>query len=483
MNVPNIFQRLAGMIAPKSTLEKKLGVQVATSTIMENAISLWLDMYKDEPPWMSPSDGIKTMNLPATIAEEMARLVLTEFGLTLDGSERAAFINDCLQNFLTNMSKIVEIWCAGGGVALKPYVFGSDNNGIPTKVGVDIIHANRFYPTAFNSNGEVTGAVFVDTKRIGDYLYTRLECHNLDRNRYTVKNMAFRSERLNTVYSEDEQITCQNPFSEEIALETVPEWSGIAPETTIEGVGKPFFVYIKVPKANNIDPNSPLGASVYSRATDMIQEADIQFSRTLWEYQATEAAVFADESIFDSDKRGKAILPRGGERKFKTFDFEGTSSAGLLKEFAPAIRDTSLFNGLNQILRKIELQCGLAYGTLSEVSDIAKTATEIKASKQRSYTTVNAMQKAWQCGITELINIMDALCTLYGIVPAGAVNPTITWGDGVLEDTEVEYQRRWAMVVSGKLKLEKFIAWYFGCTEEEAKDYIPAAGAQYPPEE
>ena len=24
-----------------------------------------------------------------------------------------------------------------------------------------------------------------------------------------------------------------------------------------------------------------------------------------------------------------------------------------------------------------------------------------------------------------------------------------------------------------KLKLEKFIAWYFGCTEEEAADYIP----------
>ena len=44
----------------------------------------------------------------------------------------------------------------------------------------------------------------------------------------------------------------------------------------------------------------------------------------------------------------------------------------------------------------------------------------------------------------------------------------------MLEDTDKEYQRRWAMVVAGKLKLEKFIAWYFGCTEEEAADYIPA---------
>lgn len=55
-------------------------------------------------------------------------------------------------------------------------------------------------------------------------------------------------------------------------------------------------------------------------------------------------------------------------------------------------------------------------------------------------------------------------------------------GDGVLEDTEVEYQRRWSMVLAGKLKIEKFYAWYFGCTEEEAKEYIPEENT-YPPEE
>ena len=59
-----------------------------------------------------------------------------------------------------------------------------------------------------------------------------------------------------------------------------------------------------------------------------------------------------------------------------------------------------------------------------------------------------------------------------------------SWGDSVLEDTDKEYQRRWAMVVAGKLKLEKFIAWYFGCTEEEAVDYIPDMQEDdFPPEE
>ena len=38
------------------------------------------------------------------------------------------------------------------------------------------------------------------------------------------------------------------------------------------------------------------------------------------------------------------------------------------------------------------------------------------------------------------------------------------------------------MVLAGKLKVEKFYAWYFGCTEEEAKEYIPEENT-YPPEE
>ncbi|MFR1307629.1 MAG: hypothetical protein ACLSCO_01225 [Gallintestinimicrobium sp.] len=77
---------------------------------------------------------------------------------------------------------------------------------------------------------------------------------------------------------------------------------------------------------------------------------------------------------------------------------------------------------------------------------------------------------------------MNTLCDLYGITPAGEIQKLCSWGDGVLEDTEVEYQRRWSMVLAGKLKIEKFYAWYFGCTEEEAKEYIPEENT-YPPEE
>ena len=83
-----------------------------------------------------------------------------------------------------------------------------------------------------------------------------------------------------------------------------------------------------------------------------------------------------------------------------------------------------------------------------------------------------------------MVDSMIVLINLYRMTPYGSVNVNCSWGDSVLEDTDKEYQRRWAMVVAGKLKLEKFIAWYFGCTEEEALDYIPDMQEDdFPPEE
>lgn len=82
----------------------------------------------------------------------------------------------------------------------------------------------------------------------------------------------------------------------------------------INNIEKPLFVYVKVPRANNIDPASPLGASVYSRAIEIIEQADRQYSRILWEYEATEAAVHASADLFDTDKKGKPVMPQGREQ-------------------------------------------------------------------------------------------------------------------------------------------------------------------------
>ena len=212
---------------PKKSLEKKLNVQIATSGKMDNAIQLWLNMYQNTPPWIGGEKDVKGLNLPAIIAEEMSRLVLTEFDIQLDGSPRAEYILEQMSLFLRELNHTVEMWCALGGIVLKPYAAGADEAGNPDHIEIDVIQATRFYPTAFDSNKDVTGAVFIDTKRIGDHVYTRLEYHSLVGTHYTVTNKAFRSERIISVSNDDDLLSVDRPFSEEIPLEQVDDWKGI----------------------------------------------------------------------------------------------------------------------------------------------------------------------------------------------------------------------------------------------------------------
>lgn len=479
----NIFRRLVRGLLPGNSIEKILKVQICESGAMKNAIELWQDMYKNEPPWKGGPNKTVPLNLPAVISSEFARLILTEFRIEISGSQMAEYLDDQLKKSTIELSKFVEWYCAGGGIAIKPYVSGVDENGRPTEIKLDFVRSVDFFPCAYN-NEMVTAAVFVEGKKVGDYLYTRLEYHELNGKQYTITNKAFRSEQIYQ-YDTDGGYTINDRFQSEVSLSSVPEWAGLSEEPVgIGNVDKPLFVYIKVPTANNIDTGSPLGVAVFSRAVDVIEQTDKQYGRILWEYKATEAGINADESLFKTDRWGKPILPEGEERLFRTFDFDQTDGAsGYIQEYAPAIRYEAQFKGLNKQLQLIELLVGLAPGTLSEMQDVEKTATEIKNGKQRSYHTVNAMQQAWQRGFEGLIEAMRTLAVLYDIVPDGETELNCSWGDGVLEDTEAEYQRRWAMCVSGKLKTEDFLQWYFGCSKEEALAMMPEQKPQFPEEE
>ena len=89
--IKNFIRKWVRKLLPRNSIEKELKVQIAISGVMDNAIQLWKDMYENHPPWEG-KDGTLCTNLPATIAEEMSRLVLTEFELSTTGSQLADFI-------------------------------------------------------------------------------------------------------------------------------------------------------------------------------------------------------------------------------------------------------------------------------------------------------------------------------------------------------------------------------------------------------
>ena len=422
---------------------------------MQTALTYWLAMYQHQKSALNDSHSL---DLPSAISSEFARLVLAESEIKLDNANACAeFLNTQMQNFFARFRANAEIAFALGSMAFKPYVSGD-------KILVDMVRADRYAPTAFDSSGNATSAVFMARKVIGKHYYTRLESHtwNAENKTYTVENRAYCS-------------LSDGTLGRQCDLHSIAGWEHLQELQTLTNIEKPLFAVFNIPASNTIDLDSPLGVSVYAHAVNLIQEANAQWARIQWEFRATEIAVDASEDLFRKDtKTGKfQDLPIGNKRLFRKFSPADNKLAEDLQVFSPAIRDTSLFNGLNHILQRIEFNVGLAYGTLSEPSDIEKTAEEIRASKQRSYVQVSRMQIALQNALEHLLYAMHVYTDLYELAPSGIAELSCTWGDSVLEDTDKEFNRRLQLVTSGNLKPEKLLAWYFGCSEEEAISYLP----------
>lgn len=213
------------------------------------------------------------------------------------------------------------------------------------------------------------------------------------------------------------------------------------------------------------------GVSVYARAIDLIKQADKQFGRIIWEYEASEKAVYVDELATKPSQNGKKsfVVGKLKERLYKTFN---TGNEEFYKDYSPEIRDEALWRGLNKTLQRIEFNVGLAYGTLSEPNTVDKTATEIKSSKQRSYATVSKMQENLQKALENLIYAMGVLTTLYNLAPAGNYEVSFSWDDSLIVDAEREQTLQMQEVSAGLRSKVKYIQYRYGLTEEQAKEEL-----------
>lgn len=433
----------------REKIKDAIGVEVAVSDKMANEINLWAKMYKNEPPWKEKN--IKLCGLPAAIAGEFARLVTLELKTEVTGND---FINEEYQAVVSDIRKYTEYACAKGGLAMKPYA--SEGH-----IEVDMVQADRFFPTKFNSRGEVTAAVFAESLTVGKKVYTRLEYHQHEGTMYHINNKAFVKQDLDNV----------EVLGKEVPLTAVPEWANLQEEVTLKNVKMPLFAYFKIPNANNVDDTSPLGVSVYSRAINDIKEADNQWTRLLWEFEGSELAIDADITLFKKDDKGNYEFPKGKDRLFRMMDLD--DNAEKYKVFAPAIRDENLINGFNAILRRIEFNVGLAYGTLSDPNTVDKTAEEIKASKQRSYSTVSDIQKSLQTALEQLVYAMDVMAQLSGLSGRKKYEMSFDWDDSIVIDKEQELASMQQDAVAGFIRKELYVAAKYGVSEEEALKMMP----------
>ena len=273
----------------------------------------------------------------------------------------------------------------------------------------------------------------------------------------------------------------------EISLSEVPEWKDIPAHATVKNVSRLLFGYFKMPDANTIDPHSPLGMSGFAKAKYLIREADKQYSRLLWEYEGGELAIDIDRDALqfmeDAEGGGHSVMPSLQKRLWRQIDL---GESDTYRPYSPALRDNSLINGLNTILMRIEDVCALSRGTISDVAAEARTATEFKILRQRSYSSNLEIQHALETALRDTVYAMNVYCTLYnivgdvkyddnGIVQAaeiGQYDVSFMWDDSILVDVESELQKRLTLQNAGLESKVGVRMWYYGETEKQARDAL-----------
>ena len=499
------------------TIEKELHIAPSISTVMETAIKDWVDMYKDQAPWLrEPSTEnpvrVTSLGLPAMIASEKARMALLEFKSEITtptesvevknpnykepepdvfgnvipsaepptmlqdkpktATERAEYLNKQYEKLKERLRVNIEKGIALGGMAIKPYVVSNTSDAGDTTVDIefDFISADAFYPLAFDANKKITEAAFLETEQNKDVIYRRLEYHQWKNNNVRIINKAFKS--LNNQYYSGDLTGID--LGQEVPLKEVSEWKDLPPLITISGVEKPLFAYFKMPEANTIDLNSPLGVSGYARAKSLIKDADMQYSRLLWEYEGGELAIDVDRDALriETDAKGNDITvrPIGQQRLFRKVDISQTGETYF--PYAPNLRDASYNNGLNTILMRIEDVCAISRGTLSDAATEARTATELKILKQRSYQANAEIQHAIEICLKDVIYIMNVYCDLYEITKDGEYDVNFEWDDSIIVDVDTELNKRMLLMQNGLASKIENRMWYFGETERQAREAL-----------
>lgn len=433
------------MIFPVDSVDKALDIKIPVNAAMTEAIERWGNLYKDKADYIKTDT--KTMGLPAAIASEFARLTTIE--MKSEVTDEA--LNAMYQPVIDSLRTQTEYAVAYGGMIFKPYFDGS-------KIAVEYVKGDRFAPVEW-TDGKLTSAVFIEQFTDEDKTYTRLELHELAGTTYYVTNRA---------YLKSPKHQGKTEFGVEIKLNTVEAWKDLTELIQIPNIEKPLFAYFKMPFANNIDPDSNLGVSVYSKAESLIREATEMWNRINWEYVAKEVALDVSEEMIRNGK-----LPEGKERLFRKYVVDTKNDDTFYNVYSPEIRDNSHYNGLNKILQRIEFNCGLAYGTLSDVQEVEKTAEEIKTSKQRSYATVSDIQKSLEQALTQLVYGINEFCKLYGLGYHDNYEISFEWDDSIVVDRKSDAALMLQEVAAGLIKPEYYLAYRYGVSEKQALEMLP----------
>ncbi len=454
----NIFLTIKGWIKSlfSSRIKDEFDIEAVSSPEMSSFIGECINIYRGCPNWIDADDGIKSVNFAKSVCSEVARLTTLDINVAIEGSPRGEMLQQQIEAFYPEMRKWVEYAAAYGTVILKP-------NG----KGIDTVAPNMFEVTAVE-DGKIRGAVFYDILHDPNAKkwYTRLEWHRFDGDIYRITNRCFIADT-------------ENGKGKPIDIKLTP-WATLTDEAAITGVDKMLFGVIRMPEANNIDPQSALGLPIFSDAINELADLDVAYSRNAEEIMDSARTVLIDsDRLFRSGEKVSSSLSMAVEKAGLPRFVKAVQGAGanddIYHEINPTLNTEIRLAGINALLSQIGYKCGFSNGyfVFNESHGIS-TATQVEADQQRTIQLIKDIRDALKYGLDGLIYALDKFADLYTLSPPPLYELNYNFGD-ITYSYEEDKAKWWGYVQAGKAPAWLYFVKFEGMTEEEAKQMTAEA--------
>lgn len=460
----------------QSEMQDQFHVTGITSGDMQKAIQNWMLIYKGEPDWVDPEEGIRTIKFAKFVCEEIARLATLAIDVTFDGTRKEYMTQFWEKSAHDHIREWTGTMCECGTVILKP-------NG----VGVDVVTPDRFEITELDGNHNITGIVFQDDYQEGKEHYTKLEYHRFfnakvrmtdeekytDKTFYSISNRAFVSEN-------------SGELGKPVDL-TMTKWSALQPDVHItkksgDQIDSMLFGLFRMPSTNDVDPKSPLGLSAFADAIEELKDLDIAYSRNAEEIFDSRRLVMVDDRLVQKpayrDEKGVTVRPKVKLPKFFRA-MSGMDAEETYHEVNPQLNTDVRKSGINQQLSLTGVKCGFSNGyfVIDEKTGMI-TATQVESDDRRTIQLIKDVRDAMQDCLDDLFYAQSVFADLYGLAPVGDYEPQYDFGD-ITYNEEEDRMRNLTLANSGYIPKWQYLVRFEGYSEEDAKAAVAeASGSQ-----
>lgn len=420
-------------------------------------IQRWQDIYSGGGDWRYTRKGgiqggtrrMASLGAAKALCGELARLCFTEgTSMCYSDSDTGKFVEKVLKDsrFAERFPEFLEKSFALGGGVIRVYYDGN--------VRVDLVTADCFVPTAWNSR-EMTGGAFASRIMSGGRGYVLAETQQMDGDDLVIENRLYREDGAKA----DMQ-------------ELLP---GLEERSCIEGLGSPLFVYFRAGTARRADTAGDcplLGSSVFAGAEDTLKSIDTVFDSLSREFVLGRKRIivpaYAVRGEWDSDGNKKHYFDVNDE----VFQAMSTSDAEELKitDNTGELRVQEHVQALGELLDLLCMQAGLSEGALSYKDGTIRTAAEVVSRNSRTYRTQAYYRRSIADALGRMTENICRLGKLAGELPDNASeSASVVFADGAAEDDGTRTDRAVKLYSAGLISRARALSQIYGISLEDAQ--------------